>query len=151
MLLLTALILAQAAAPVPTPKMPEPVCVRAGDLPPAFAGWNGAPGKTLVVGTPVVLTASPNVAWAVTPKKPGKGAVASFSVAEAGTYQIGLSNGAWIDVVRGGKALTSSKHGHGPLCTGLRKMVSFALTPGTYVLQLASMPAAETQVMIVPG
>lgn len=149
--LLTALILAQAAAPVPMAKTPEPVCVRAGDLPPAFAGWNDAPSKTLVVGTPVVLTASPNVVWAVPPKKPGKGVVASFAIRKAGTYQVGLGNGAWIDVVRGGKALASSKHGHGPACTGLRKMVSFALTPGTYVLQLASMPAAETRVMIVPA
>lgn len=151
MLLLTALILAQTAATMPMTKTPEPVCVRAGDLPPAFAGWNGAPGKTLVVGTPVVLTAASDVAWAVPPKKPGKGAVASFTIREAGTYQIGLSNGAWIDVVRGGKALASSSHGHGPACTGLRKMVSFALTPGTYVLQLASMPAAETRVMVVRG
>lgn len=151
MLLLTALTLMQAAAPIPMATTPEPVCVRAGDLPPAFAGWNGAPGKTLVVGTPVVLTALPNVVWPVPPKKPGKGAVASFRVAKAGIYQIGLSNGAWIDVVRGGKVLASSKHGHGPACTGLRKMVSFALTPGTYTLQLASMPAAEMRVMIVPG
>ena len=150
-LLMTALILAQAAAPMPMAKTPEPVCVRAGDLPPAFAKWNAAPGKTLVVGTPVVLKASPTVAWAVPPKKPGAGAVATFSVATAGTYQIGLSNGTWIDVVRGGKSVASTAHGHGPLCTGLRKIVSFALTPCRYSLQLASMPAAETRVMVVPG
>ena len=149
--LMTAMILVQAAGPAPMTRTPEPVCVRAGDLPRAFAGWNATPGKTLVMGTPTVLAASSSVAWAVPPKKPGKGAVATFRVTRAGRYQIGLSDGAWIDVVRSGKALPSSKHGHGPLCTGLRKIVGFVLTSGTYTLQLAAMPAAETRVMIVPG
>ena len=68
---------------------------------------------------------------------------------KAGIYSIGLSTGAWIDLVAKGKALTSVAHGHGPICTGLRKMVDFRLAPGSYALQLAGMKADTTKVMIV--
>ena len=154
-MLLTTLMLAQAAMPTDhaAHKMetPEPVCVRAGDLPRAFAGWNGAPGQALRVGVPVEVVAvpAPRVRWAVRPGKPGSGAVLSFTIARAGVYRVGLSNGAWIDMVRGGKALASVAHDHGPLCTGLRKIVDFRLASGTYRLQLTAMPGPTTRVMVV--
>ena len=154
-MLLTALMLAQAGMPARhgahKVETPEPACVRAGDLPPAFAKWNSAPAKVLRVGVPVEVAALPaaRVKWAVRPGKPGPGAVLRFSIARAGVYQVGLSHGAWIDVVRGGKALASVAHGHGPLCTGLRKIVDFRLARGSYVLQLAAMPEATIKVMVV--
>jgi hypothetical protein len=153
-MLMTALILAQARMPIDHARHgqeeAEPVCVRAGDLPPAFAAWNAPASPTLVVGKPYILPAlSPaGIRWAV-PAKPGNGAVASFKIARAGAYRIGLSNGAWIDVVQNGKALRSAAHAHGPVCTGLRKLVEFRLPRGTYVLQLSAMRAAETKVMVV--
>ena len=152
MLLLTALVLAQTAAPMTMPMdKPEPVCVRAGDLPPAFANWNAAPRKPVILACPVVMTArpAPGVKWAAPAGKPGNGAVAWFRISTPGTYQIGLSNGAWIDLVAKGKTVTSLDHRHGPLCTGLRKIVDFRLARGMYALQLAGMPAAETKVMVV--
>ena len=152
MLLLTASILAQAAAPMTMPMdQPEPVCVRAGDLPPAFANWNAAPRKTVMLAWPVVMTARPaaKVKWAAPAGKPGSGAVVRFTITAPGTYQVGLSNGAWIDLVSKGNVVISSGHGHGPLCTGLRKIVDFKLVRGRYALQLAGMPAAETTVMVV--
>ena len=133
------------------PTTPEPVCVRAGDLPPAFARWNSVPGKALRVDVPVEVAALPSgrVRWAMPPAKPGSGAVLQFSIATAGVYQIGLGNGAWIDVVQRGKALTSIAHGHGPVCTGLRKVVDFRLARGAYSLQLTAMPQPTTRVMVV--
>ncbi|WP_260599645.1 hypothetical protein [Sphingomonas endolithica] len=149
-MLMTALILAQTAMGHPnTPETPEPVCVRAGDLPREFAAWDAPAAARLAVGRPSILRAqSPSaIRWAVRGKA-GNGALASFTVARAGPYRIGLSNAARVDVVRGGKALESIAHGHGPICTGLRKIVDFTLPRGTYVLQLSGMPADETKVMI---
>lgn len=158
MILFSALLLVQAATtPPPAALLPrkesEPVCVRAGDLPPDFAGWSMPPTKMLRLGGPVVVEAQDpkTVKWAIPApaSRPGRGAVVPFKITKAGTYRIGLSNGAWIDVVAGGKALESVTHGHGPACTELRKIVDFNLAPGDYVLQLAGMPAPTTKVMIV--
>ncbi|MFC3581362.1 hypothetical protein [Sphingomonas hylomeconis] len=154
-MLLTALILAQSAMPMAHGahgiETPEPVCVRAGDLPPAFRGWNMMPGTVLQPTVPVIARARPaaRTPWAVRPAKPGPGAVLRFSIARAGVYQIGLSNGAWVDVVRGRRALAPIAHGHGPLCTGLRKIVDYRLVRGSYALQLAAMPEPTTRVMLV--
>lgn len=75
--------------------------------------------------------------------------LALFQVARAGTYRVALGAPAWIDVVRAGRALASSAHGHGPMCTGIRKMVDFRLTPGRYVLQISGHDGANIPVMIV--
>ena len=40
---------------------------------------------------------------------------------------MGLSAGAWIDVVKDGAQVASSAHGHGPACSTLRKQVAFEL------------------------
>lgn len=159
MILFSALLLVQAATTPPPPaallprKESEPVCIRAGDPPPGFEAWSMPPTKLLRLGAPVIVDAQDpkTVKWAIPApaSKPGKGAVVAFTITKAGTYRIGLSNGAWIDVVAGGKALESVAHGHGPACTELRKIVDFQLKPGSYVLQLAGMPAPTTKVMIV--
>lgn len=160
--LFSILLLAQAVTTPVTPSAPpammmprkesEPVCIRAGDLPPEFAGWSMPPTKLLRLGAPAIIDAQDpkTVKWVIPApaNKPGNGAVVAFTIAKAGTYRIGLSNGAWIDVVAKGKALESVAHGHGPACTELRKIVDFKLTPGNYVLQFAGMPAPTTKVMI---
>ncbi len=160
--LLTLLLLAQAAAtphtmPMPAEK-PEVVCVRQGDLPPAFAKWNQPPSKDakeLTVGTPFIAVAvdPATMKWATaTPStRPGKSAIAYFAIPRTGIYRVGLGSGAWVDVVSQGKALTSSAHGHGPACTGIRKIVDFNLTKGLYALQLAGIAGGSVKVMIVPA
>ena len=55
---------------------------------------------------------------------------------------------AWVDVVRAGRALASSAHGHGPACTGIRKIVDFRLQPGRYVLQVSGGTSASVPVLI---
>lgn len=148
--LLSLLLLAQVAAAPMTlgMKMPEPVCVRAGDLPPAFAKWNAAPAAGLVIGQPYVVTGKPAPASS---KYPGKMADVTFTIVKPGRYQVGLSDAAWIDVKAGGQASKSVTHGHGPACTGLRKIVGFDLSAGSYTLHVDGMKADTIKAMIVPA
>ncbi len=59
-----------------------------------------------------------------------------------------LGSGAWIDILKGGKAVASTAHGHGPDCTGIRKMVDFPLTPGRYTLQIAANGEAALPLLV---
>lgn len=100
----------------------------------------------------VELLETPSVHYALRPEKPGGsvsyGGMIRVSVAEAGTYRVALGSGAWIDMVADGKAAVSTAHGHGPECTGIRKIVNFALEPGDYTLQIAANGTAETTVLV---
>lgn len=89
------------------------------------------------------------VKFPITPGKPGSnGGLAELTVAEPGTYRVALATGAWIDLVQDGKALESTAHGHGEACTGIRKIVDFALTPGQYVLAISANLDMRTQVLV---
>jgi hypothetical protein len=124
--------------------------------PPAeLAGWTGrvavsaagkiealgaatlAPGK----GADVTLLPTPDVTYPVRPGHPGgsvsSGGLLGFTIVQAGTYRVAIGSGAWLEVVRGTETLVSTAHGPGPACTGVRKMVDFALTPGDYLLEIA--------------
>jgi len=78
------------------------------------------------------------------------GGMLELNVREAGTYQASLSAGAWIDVLKDGAAVASTTHGHGAECSGLRKMVSFALQPGRHVIQLSGNKEATIKVLVSP-
>ena len=99
----------------------------------------------------IVLAPTPHVHFAQTPGKQGGpetfGGVLRLRIAQAGNYRIGLSNAAWIDLVSGGSAVASSMHGHGPDCSGIHKLVDFALQPGTYTLQIVA--SADPRVRLV--
>lgn len=125
-------------------------------LPEALAGWakrsplpaaktlSGSARARLVPGEAVdaALIATPMVDYATRPEKPGGsvsyGGLFSFTIKEDGMYRVALGSGAWIDIIADGKPVTSSAHGHGPDCSGIRKMVDFPLAPGDYVLQIAA-------------
>lgn len=100
----------------------------------------------------VTLVQTPEVSYPLRPEKPGGsvsyGGLVGLNIAQAGTYRVALGSGAWIDVVRDGKAATSAKHGHGPDCSGIRKMVDFPLEPGDYVLQLAANGSPQIGVLV---
>ena len=100
----------------------------------------------------VTLLPTPQVNYPLRPEKPGGsvsyGGLIGVDVAQAGTYRVALSSGAWIDLVKQGKAVASVAHGHGPECTGVRKMVDFALTPGRYTLQLGANGDAQITVLV---
>ena len=134
-----------------------PVCTATVAPPAGLEAWSVAPGMTADVITPgknIALTLDPidKVTFPLAPeRKPAAGTfggVYHVTVATAGTYRVALQNGAWIDLVRDGKSLTSVAHMEGPSCSGIRKVVDFALQPGTYTLQLSNAKAAQMRILI---
>ena len=136
-------------------------------LPPELAGWaKRAPlaaatdaarikAATLLDGVAVdaALTRTSELHYAARPEKPGGtvsyGGMFGFTVKQAGTYRVALGSGAWIDLLNGKMAAASSAHGHGPSCSGIRKMVDFPLKPGRYILQIAANGSPALPLMIV--
>lgn len=110
----------------------------------------------LAPGSAVRATLLPasGVTYAAPPAKPGAatshGGIFAFDVVRAGRYRVALGSAAWIDVLRGTTPVASSKHGHGPGCSTIRKMVDFDLKPGRHLLQIAGSEAAAVTLMIVP-
>lgn len=156
--LISSLVVCGASATPVTAQMTHAVaaCPAPAQLPAELASWRTpvrlaaardrkqtakamlAPGRAATL----TLAATPMVKYPIRPEKPGGtvsfGGLAGFIVKEAGTWRVALGAGAWIDVVKNGKAAASIAHGHGPDCTGVRKMVDYQLTPGSYTLQLAA-------------
>jgi len=143
-----------------------PKCTELVAPPPALAGWtskqdvssaskaDGLPRAALTIdrGATVALHPTREVSYVAQPDKPGgsvaSGGLLSVSIATAGTYQVNLSSGAWIDLLQDGKAVLSTAHAPGPACTGIRKTVQFPLQPGRYVLQLSANADPIIQVMV---
>ncbi|MDJ0277600.1 homogentisate 1,2-dioxygenase [Sphingomonas sp. 2R-10] len=154
--MLAALLLLQAAA-APCPAVAPP--------PVELAGWatprpiDAARDTVLTPGVAVraKLVAQSTLRFAVPPHKPGdaaaRGGIFRFVTTQPGRYRVALGSGAWIDVVDGGRALASVGHGHGPACSGIRKMVDFDLPAGTHVVQIAGSREAVLTMMVVrlPG
>lgn len=149
---LFAVLLLQAA-----PAAAAPVCTAPVAPPAGLEAWSVAPGMTadaIAPGKNVALTLDPidKVTFALAPdRKPAPntfGGVYHVTVATAGTYRVALQNGAWIDLVRDGKSLTSVAHMEGPPCSGIRKIVDFTLQPGTYTLQLSGAKTAQMRILI---
>ena len=94
---------------------------------------------------PADLAATPYAAWAT-----ADGAASRpLTIATAGRYGLAAGSKVWIDLVAGGTAQTSVEHGHGPACSGIRKVVWFDLKPGTYELALSKGEAASVRVLVV--
>ncbi|EIZ77599.1 hypothetical protein WSK_3835 [Novosphingobium sp. Rr 2-17] len=134
------------------------------NLPPELGTWtarhpltasaSGMHAAPLEIGQAVdaQLQPTPNVRYIVRPEKPGGsvsyGGVMVFTVTRAGTYRVALGSGAWVDVLKDRKAIVSTGHGHGPDCSGIRKMVDFPLAPGRYTLQIAANGEAALPLMV---
>lgn len=149
---LFAILLLQAA-----PAAAAPVCTAAVAPPAGLEAWSAAPGMTadaIAVGKNIALALQPagDVTFPVPlERKPAPGTfggVYHVTVAAAGTYRVVLQNGAWIDLVRDGKALTSVGHMEGMPCSGIRKIVDFDLQPGTYTVQLSNAKTAQMRILI---
>jgi hypothetical protein len=143
-----------------------PKCTEMVAPPPVLAGWtskqdvksalkaDGLAQAALTIdhGANVTLHPTRDVSYVTQPDKPGgsvaSGGLLSVAVATAGTYQINLSAGAWIDLLQDGKAILSTAHAPGPACTGIRKTVQFPLQPGRYVLQLSANATPDIEVMV---
>ena len=136
---------------------PAPSCTASVAPPAGLEAWSVAPGMTADVIAPgknIALTLDPidKVTFPLAPeRKPAAGTfggVYHVTVATAGTYRVALQNGAWIDLVRDGKSLSSAAHMEGAPCSGIRKIVDFALQPGTYTLQLSGAKVAQMRILI---
>jgi hypothetical protein len=98
------------------------------------------------------LLRTPDVRYPLRPEKPGGsvsyGGLVQIDVREAGAYRVVLDSAAWIDLVRDEQAVKSTAHGHGPHCTGIRKMVDYPLTPGRYTLQISANGQPQMTVLV---
>jgi hypothetical protein len=99
------------------------------------------------------LLKTPQVAYILQPKKPGgsvsNGGLFSFNAETARTYRVALSAAAWIDLIEDGKSLTPAAFGHGPDCSGIRKIVDFQLTPGKHALQISGNADPKMVLMVM--
>lgn len=136
--LATAALLLTAALPL---SAAEPAtCAAPADLSATpYAAWTGADGDAaaMVAGMPVTLT----MADGATSR--------SLRIAEAGKYGVAADGKVWIDLVADSKPLTSVGHGHGPDCSGIRKVVSFDLAAGEYQLALTKAVAEKVRLLVV--
>lgn len=137
-------------------------------MPPELAGWAGrekaelasnsaaaAAAASVKVGQAVDagLKPHPELRYVSTPGKVGGaesfGGLAGLEITAPGLYRVALGSAAWIDIVGKDAPIASSAHGHGPACSGIRKIVDFKLEPGRYTLQLANAAAPRIAVMVV--
>ncbi len=126
-----------------------PACPATVAPPGALSGW------TTTVGTPSVgkrftVAGSLNVVGLTTEEQArgGAAAIVQIGIPEPDTYSIALGDGAWIDVRQGGKVLVSVGHEHGPACTGIRKIVRFALVARPAELRLSGIKGASIAVLV---
>ncbi|MEP9359521.1 hypothetical protein [Sphingomonas sp. KR3-1] len=124
-------------------------------LPTGLLGWV-KPGDEFVPGKAVELDTIDGAALKGLPAgaKPGKAATIGFKVETAGIYGVALDQGGWIDLLpgtEGGTALESVKHGHGPDCSTIRKIVRFDLKPGVYRLYVSGLSTPKVKAMLVAG
>ena len=103
-------------------------------------------------GATVLLEPQAKVAFVKPPARkpkvdPAFAAVVSVpSITAAGTYEVTLSDEAWIDVLQNGSDIRSSGFSGQPDCAGVRKSVKFALQPGPATIQLSGASARNLKV-----
>ncbi|WP_174274338.1 homogentisate 1,2-dioxygenase [Sphingomonas bacterium] len=137
--------------------MPEtaPVCVKA-EVVPGFEAWGKSAGAAqLAIGGASTLALAPADAVKFSPPlnraaAPGDfGGVYGITIVKGGTYRFALAPGAWIDVIARGERLPSAAHTHGPACSGIAKIVDYALEPGDYVVQFSAVKVPKLAAMVV--
>lgn len=142
-LVMTGAALAQPACPAPGTSVELKAATASPELEPARLTLDKAATVTLHPGN--------DVQFVIAPEKPGSagsyGGMLSLDVREPGTYQVALSEGAWLDMVQDGTAVASTGHAHGD-CASMRKMVSFPLKPGRHVIQLSGNKDETIQVVV---
>lgn len=154
--MLAALLMLQTAA-CPAGAEPVPAALSAWGQGTPVSAAADANAPTIAVGKPVEVALHP-AAHLKLPAPPAKAAAAdshgglvAFAMPRAGKVRVALSAGAWIELVSGGKAVASTEHGHGPRCSGMRKIVDFDLPAGHHLIQLSGSPEASVRLMVVPG
>lgn len=164
-LLATALPTIAVAADPPAKK--AAACPATPVLPPELADWARAAESKTIYGfgeprasdwpplgaarTALTLHRAESLRYGVAPERAPDvhkfGGMVPIEVKTPGRLTVALDAGAWIDLVRDGARVKSVGHGHGPACSGVRKMVDFDVTPGRYVLQISSAPTQSIHAM----
>ncbi len=149
--LLLAAAPASAAACTSSARLAEPWTswTQSGD---ALAGTQVLGAPSLILGKPVTanLTPADHVQFATPPAKGGKegyGGVFTVALKQPARVGIALSGAAWVDAVDGTTALASVDHGHGPDCSGIRKIVWFDLSAGRHIIQIAGSKTRDIRIM----
>lgn len=157
------------AASAALAEKPAAACPAAPVLPPELAGWaRAASSKTIYAygddlgadwsplgpaRTALPLHKFESLRYGVAPgRKPDVykfGGTIPIDAKKAGRLIVALDAGAWIDLVRDGAVVKSLAHGHGPACSGIRKIVEFDVTQGRYQLQIVNAPTASIHAMAV--
>lgn len=153
------------AAPAKTAE----ACPASPVLPPELADWSrNVSSKTIYgygeprdIGWPALGAARTELSlhkteslryWIAPEREPDVfkfGGMVPIDVKKAGRLVVALDGGAWIDLVHEGAVVKSATHGHGPACSGIRKMVEFDVTPGRYLLQIVNAPSDKIRAMAV--
>lgn len=136
----------------------QPECAGPQALAADLAGWTRPDERLESLGA---VTLVPRVSQPMLDRlpragRPGGAAAISFQITTPGNYGVAVDQRAWVDVFAavGDAALppvASVSHGHGPSCSGIRKIVRFSLSPGRYVLHVTGITGPSVRVMLVPG
>lgn len=118
----------------------------------AVAGGEAANAPRLILGKPVTATLRPGdyVHFPVPPAKgrtTGHGGLFTLALKTQARIGVALSDGAWVDVVKGAASIASVEHEHGPACSNIRKIVWFILSEGLHTVQLSNAPQATIRIM----
>lgn len=152
--MMTSLLAAMLLQAAPTT---APVCAATVAPPMGLEAWatvSGIATDAIEPGRTMRLKLQPIAAvkLALLPERPPApgtfGGLYRVTIATAGTYRVALAAGAWIDLIHSGKSVFASGHMEGPACSGIRKIVDFALEPGSYMLQLSGAKATDMRVLI---
>jgi hypothetical protein len=130
---------------------PQACPADAAALPPALSGWRALSAKPTIGHAFEVHGVDPTTIHGLVPGAVARGGLAAlvpFEVSADATYRIALSDGAWVAVVAGDRAIPSISRRHGPACSGIDKIVDFRLQPGRYALNLSAMTTPSMRVMI---
>ena len=87
------------------------------------------------------------------PGPPGSfGAVVKLPpIAVAGTYQVTLSDDAWIDMLQGGREVRSAAFSGAKDCPGIRKSVRFPLQVGDATVQISGSASDSVKMELLPA
>jgi hypothetical protein len=116
------------------------VQTRFGGTLPAVANGDSLP----TLGAPVLvnLSAQADVAFLRAPARaakanPAYAAVVKLGPEPAATYQVTVSDGAWVDVVEGGALVGQSGYVHRKDCPGVDKSIRFKTNGGPLSIQIS--------------
>lgn len=119
----------------------------------ALASGDALPVKDAAA---VKLQPQPGVAFVRPPARkpradPAFAAVLTLApLSSPGTYQVTLSDEAWIDMLQDGKEVRSSGFSGQPDCPGVRKSVRFALKPGPTTVQISGASVDNLKIDVQP-